>query len=798
MCGSTSASAQHQTQPPLGIQDEGGTEVKPVFTLDCVGAGIECTQSGTTGTLTVGGGGSGNSFETITPPAGASVVADSSTDTLTITEDTFLTITGTAATDTIAITQVTTDVGTDGLIAANAVALTTDTTGNYVATVGDCTASEGAACFDGFTDASVLTFLHSAITGDIAFDGTSGQFEFTDDVAIEDATPHLRFTDDTLSEDDFEFYADGNSFYLTNLTDAVQILRVDASNDTTFDSFVFLDTSEDRMRIGRGLPLPTSDLQLADQTGTADFSIWTAGSEEGLIQMYTVGGTLSAPTTVTSNTLINAIEFFGYGVSNNSNMASILVYVDGEPATAGDTSDMPGRFEFLTTPDGSATALERLQIDNAGNIDIGAGAGVRLSQDGDGALTILGQGDGSDENLTLNFDDTADRVVVSSGTGVTAIDFAAIGLEVDTDTLLTLGADTFEFDGTTNDFELSDDLSLTDATPHLQLIDSTASEDDFEWYADASQVYLTNVTDAVELLRWSSTNAFFLRGSGVTYAWPTADGTNGQFLTTNGSGTMTWTTSSGSGDITDVFNCASGDCASIATTDGDLLSFAGVSVSTTTEGLILPQHATDCSTAGTAEGQVCWEADANTLYVGNGATVTQVGAGSDTNADKEFVWPMSALLPLEAADSIPPLAKDASTTFDFLPVDFDQSTDEGRTYTFMVPPDMTAGGTVIFGVVWYAASVTTGNVMWSTTQNGGVADGVDPDVSSTTEAAAADAVAGTAGQITITTWTQTTTNLNWSASDFVTGVIFRDANHASDTLAADSRALAFFIRIPRS
>src|SRR3990167_4999557 len=342
------------------------------------------------------------------------------------------------------------------------------------------------------------------------------------------------------------------------------------------------------------------------------------------------------------------------------------------------------------------------------------------------------------------------------------------------------------------------DLDISDVTPHLRLTDSTAAQDDFEWYADASQVYLTNVTDAVELLRWSSANALFLRGSAVTYAWPTADGTNGQFLTTNGSGTMTWTTSSGSGDITDVYNCASGDCNSIVLADGDLLSFAGVSVSTTTEGLILPQHATDCSTAGTAEGQVCWEADANTLYVGNGATVTQVGAGSDTNADKEFVWPMSALLPLEAADSIPPLAKDASTTFDFLPVDFDQSTDEGRTYTCMVPPDMTSCGTVTFGVVWYAASVTTNNVMWATTQNGGVAEGVDPDVSSTTEAAAADAVQGTAGQITITTWTQTTTNLNWTASDFVTGVIFRDANHASDTLAADARAVAFFIRIPRS
>ena len=77
--------------------------------------------------------GSSNSFETIDVPAGTDPVAASATDTLTITETSFLTITGTAATDTIAITQVTTDLGTDGLIAADAVALGTDTTNAYVA-----------------------------------------------------------------------------------------------------------------------------------------------------------------------------------------------------------------------------------------------------------------------------------------------------------------------------------------------------------------------------------------------------------------------------------------------------------------------------------------------------------------------------------------------------------------------------------------------------------------------------------------------------------------------------------------
>lgn len=43
--------------PPVGLKDEGGTETKPVFTINCVGAGISCGHSGTTATITVGGGG---------------------------------------------------------------------------------------------------------------------------------------------------------------------------------------------------------------------------------------------------------------------------------------------------------------------------------------------------------------------------------------------------------------------------------------------------------------------------------------------------------------------------------------------------------------------------------------------------------------------------------------------------------------------------------------------------------------------------------------------------------------------
>lgn len=67
-------------------------------------------------------------------------------------------------------------------------------------------------------------------------------------------------------------------------------------------------------------------------------------------------------------------------------------------------------------------------------------AGVKLTGDGDGAITLLGLGDGSDEDLTVNLDDTSNTAVVSSSTGVTALGMNAIGMNVYSDSGSTLKA----------------------------------------------------------------------------------------------------------------------------------------------------------------------------------------------------------------------------------------------------------------------------------------------------------------------------------------------------------------------
>ena len=64
--------------------------------------------------------------------------------------------------------------------------------------------------------------------------------------------------------------------------------------------------------------------------------------------------------------------------------ARIVVEVDGTPGN----NDTPGRMAFYTAPDGSATAVERMRLDQGGNLILGgtsaqASDAVTLRQDGE-------------------------------------------------------------------------------------------------------------------------------------------------------------------------------------------------------------------------------------------------------------------------------------------------------------------------------------------------------------------------------------------------------------------------------
>jgi len=96
-------------------------------------------------------------------------------------------------------------------------------------------------------------------------------------------------------------------------------------------------------------------------------------------------GTYSSPSIVSSGDQIGNILFQAHDGSAYQSAASIEAAVDGTPGA----SDMPGRLMFKTTPDGSATAAERMRIDSSGNILNVSTGGLGYGTGSGGTVTQL-------------------------------------------------------------------------------------------------------------------------------------------------------------------------------------------------------------------------------------------------------------------------------------------------------------------------------------------------------------------------------------------------------------------------
>ena len=385
------------------------------------------------GVLSFATGSGGNSFETIAVPAGASIVAETSTDTATFTEDTFLTLTGTAAPDTIDITQVTTDLGTDGLIAANAVALGTDTTNNYVASIGNCTASESVDCFTG-SDGNTLTSTTSEVL-DLSVDATltftrntAGTVTF---IGADNATPATTIYDTTGAGTVQIGSADVAAVNVL-LNDVLFTINATTAYDLYYSSSVGV--------LGWGDVVSCNDALCAGTASSGSVKLTSTPDSAGLFtQAY--NGTFAVPTSLIANDNAGIWEAEGYNASSASwdRMGSLYFVADGEFATAGDATDSPGRLEVWTVPNGSATQALRFTIDNAGlttalaNLTIGNGATtagiLAIREDtyaGTNEATFTVPALAVDTDYTLPADDgAASEVLSTDGAGV--LDWVAAG-----------------------------------------------------------------------------------------------------------------------------------------------------------------------------------------------------------------------------------------------------------------------------------------------------------------------------------------------------------------------------------
>ena len=176
----------------------------------------------------------------------------------------------------------------------------------------------------------------------------------------------------TSGASDLLLYADGAS-NLRLHTNAVERLRIDSSG---------------RVIVGSSSDILSNNLLLQAAATNATGSLFLGRFGDSIYGSYvrfgkSRNGTIGSHTIVQTNDILGAVDFTGSDGSNLQTGARIQGVVDGTPGS----SDMPGRIEFHTTPDGSTTVTERLRIASNGQVSI--------SSDGttDGLLTIKGNSD---------------------------------------------------------------------------------------------------------------------------------------------------------------------------------------------------------------------------------------------------------------------------------------------------------------------------------------------------------------------------------------------------------------------
>jgi hypothetical protein len=185
---------------------------------------------------------------------------------------------------------------------------------------------------------------------------------------------------------------------------------------------------------------------------------------------------------------------------------------------------------------------------------------------------------------------------------------------------------------------------------------------------------------------------------------------------------------------------------------------------------------------------------------GDGKPYFKNDAGTDYDLTKqptrEFSWVASALEPLEAADSIPPISKFTGTNVDILTCSFDDTTDEGRKTTIRVPTEINTSGTVTFGIVWFSRTATTGNAVWDMRYQQTGTSGESWDQALITKPFAPSAVQGTTNQMSIATTNVTVSTLGWAPGDMIDLMWLRDANNGLDTLVGDAEVRNVYVLVP--
>ncbi len=169
--------------------------------------------------------------------------------------------------------------------------------------------------------------------------------------------------------------------------------------------------------------------------GDIDTGIYSTGAD---VLDFTAGGNGQARVTTTQFLVLNNSQSApGLSFINDANTGLWNPNTDVLGFTVGGTNTASLSLDLLRLS-GSASVSANLELTGASSYLAIGNAGVRITNDNDGALTFLGLGNGSDEDLIMNLDDVSNTVTWSSTTGLGTWDIGAIGLDLDAASFLGL------------------------------------------------------------------------------------------------------------------------------------------------------------------------------------------------------------------------------------------------------------------------------------------------------------------------------------------------------------------------
>lgn len=169
-------------------------------------------------------------------------------------------------------------------------------------------------------------------------------------------------------------------------TTSVPNRRVAITSKTTAGVAVPLILNRAGSKVGIGEESPVAKLDIYNNQDHADLYLTNDGydctitmfshrnvSNHNTILGFASRGTQASPATLQDDDYMLRILGRGYNTSDGTYNPSteIAFVVDGEPNTASDPSDMPGRIEFKTAADGTDSETIRMVIKNNGRVGVG-------------------------------------------------------------------------------------------------------------------------------------------------------------------------------------------------------------------------------------------------------------------------------------------------------------------------------------------------------------------------------------------------------------------------------------------